>query len=252
MKFYELSQEVQDMLVERQRDYVTSSMDWLGDLFSMINDRVNEEYGRIFSEPFDALMNIQEFEWPHNIVWSTTYTDLDLAVFEEVFGVNVPNYDARLEVSPNGRVWLFFGDYQAKGWEEFEAACTKVVEEVKELILDIVSEHYEEATSTAYIESQLWNEDFKSNGDFAWEPPVLTDGELASWLFLQGTTNTTTGNWIFTLEDLDGRTPEQALDILYTQGYQEDILDAECTDDALDIIFALDVCPNAEIEEEEN
>lgn len=249
MKFYELSQEVQDMLVERQRDYITSCMDWLEDLFPMINDRVNEEYGRIFSEPFDALMNIQEFEWPHNIVWSTTYTNLDLAVFEEALGVNVPDYNARLEVSSNGRVWLFFGDYQTKGWEEFEEACTKVLAEVKDLILDIVSEYYEEATSTAYIESQLWNEDFKENGDFAWEPPVLTDKELASHLFKVGTTETTTGNWIFDLTDLDGRTPEQALDILYAQGYQEYILDAECTDDTLDIIFALDVCSNAEQED---
>lgn len=110
MKFYELSQEVQDRVVERQRNYVTSCMDWLEDLFPLINDRVNEEYGRIFTEPFDALMNIQEFEWPHNIVWSTTYTELDLAVFEEALGVNVPSYNARLEVSPNGRVWLFFGN----------------------------------------------------------------------------------------------------------------------------------------------
>ena len=217
-------------------------MDWLEDLFPMINDRVNEEYGRIFSEPFDALMNIQEFEWPQNLIWSTTYTELDLAVFEEALGVNVPSYDARLEVSPNGRVWLFFGDYQAKGWEDFEEDCTKVLAEVKELILNIVSEYYEEFTSTAYIESQLWDE------DFTW---VLTDGELASWLFLQGTTEITTGNWIFTLEDLDGRTPEQALHILYDYGYQAEILDAECTDDTLDIIFALDVCPNAEQEEED-
>lgn len=64
-------------------------------------------------------------------------------------------------------------------------------------------------------------------------------------------TETTTGNWIFTLEDLDGRTPEQALDILYDYGYQAEILDAEFTDDTLDIIFALDVCPNAEQEEED-
>ena len=167
MKFYELSQEAQDRAVENQRDYVTSCMDWLEDLFPLINDRVNEEYGRIFAEPFDALMCVQEFEWPKSIVWSTTYTSLDLAVLEEIVGVNVPNYDARLEVAPNGRVWLFFGDYQAMGWEEFESACTKVLVEVKELILDIVSEYYEEATSTAYIESQLWNEDFKPNGDFA-------------------------------------------------------------------------------------
>ncbi|WP_299917500.1 hypothetical protein [uncultured Megasphaera sp.] len=152
-------------------------------------------------------------------------------------------------MSPNGRVWLFFGDYQAKGWEDFESACTKVLAEVKDLILDIVSEYYEEATSTAYIESQLWDEDFKENGDFAWEPPVLTDKELASHLFKVGTTETTTGNWIFTLDDLDGRTPEHALDILYAQGYQEYILDAECTDDTLDIIFALDVYPNAEQED---
>ena len=251
MKFYELPQEVQEMLVERQRDYITSGMDWLEDLFPLINSKINEEYGRIFSEPFDTLMCVQEFEWPHNLLWSTTYTELDLAVFEEILGVNVPSYDARLEVSPNGRVWLFFGGYQAKGWEEFEEACTKLLAEVKELILDIVSEYYEEATSTAYIESQLWNEDFKPNGAFAWEPPVLTDGELASWLFLQGTTETTTGNWIFTLDDLDGRTPEQALDILYDYGYHTEILDAECTDDTLDIIFALDVCPNAEQEEED-
>lgn len=33
MKFYELPQATQDMLVERQRDYVTSCMDWLEDLF---------------------------------------------------------------------------------------------------------------------------------------------------------------------------------------------------------------------------
>lgn len=243
MKFYELPQATQDMLVERQRDYVTSCMDWLEDLFPLINDRVNEEYGRIFTKPFDALTNIQEFEWPHNIVWSPTYTDLDLEVFSEALGVFVPSYNARLEVSSNGRVWLFFGDYQAKGWEDFEEGCTKILAEVKDVILDIVSEYYEEATSTAYIESQLWDEDF---GDFVWEPPVLTDTELADHLFKTGTTETTTGNWIFDLADLDGRTPEQALDILYTHGYQEYILDAECTDDTLDIIFALDVCPNAE------
>lgn len=242
MKFYELSQRMQDMLVERQRDYITTCMDWLEDLFPLINDRVNEEYGCIFSEPFDALMNIQEFEWPHNLVWSTTYTSLDLAVFEEVLWVNVPNYNARLEVSPNGRVWLYFGDYQAdSSWRKFEDDCTELLAEVKELILDIVSEYYELYTSTSYIESQLWDD------DFTW---VLTDKELASHLFKVGTMETTTGNWIFTLEDLDGRTPEQALDILYAQGYQEHILDAECTDDTLDIIFALDVCPNAEQEEE--
>lgn len=238
MKFYELSQRMKDMLVERQRDYFTTCMDWLEDLFPLINDRVNEEYGRIFTEPFDALMNIQEFEWPNNLVWSTTYTELDLAVFSEALGVFVPSYDARLEVSPNGRVWLYFGDYQAdSSWREFEDACTKVLAEVKDVILDIVSEHYEEVTSTAYIESQLWDE------DFTW---VLTDKELADRLFKTGTEETTTGNWIFDLADLDGRTPAQALYILYAQGYQEYILDAECTDDTLDIIFALDVCPNAE------
>lgn len=150
-------------------------------------------------------------------------------------------------MSPNGRVWLFFGEYQAdSSWREFEDACTKILAEVKDVILDIVSEYYEEVTSTAYIESQLWEEDFKPNGDFAWESPVLTDKELADHLFKTGTTETTTGNWIFDLADLDGRTPEQALDTLYAQGYQEYILDAECTDDALDIIFALDVCPNAD------
>lgn len=113
-----------------------------------------------------------------------------------------------------------------------------------------MSEYYEEATSTAYIESQLWNEDFKPNGAFAWEPPVLTDKELADHLFKTGTTETTTGNWIFDLADLDGRTPEQALDTLYAQGYQEYILDAEFDDKTLDVIFALDVCPNAEQEED--
>lgn len=244
MKFYELSQNMQDLLVERQRDYITTCMDWLEDLYPLINDRVNEEYGRIFSEPFDALMNIQEFEWPHNLVWSTTYTELDLAVLEEVLGVNVHNYDARLEVSPNGRVWLFFGDYQAdSSWRKFEDDCTALLAEVKELILDIVSEYYELYTSTDYIESNLWDD------DFTW---VLTDKELADHLFKTGTTETTTGNWIFTGEDLDGRTPAQALYILYAQGYQEYILDAECTDSELDIIFALDVCPYAEQEEEEN
>lgn len=243
MKFYELSQRMKDMLVERQRDYITTCMDWVEDLYPLINDRVNEEYGAIFAEPFDALMNIQEFEWPHNLVWSTTYTELDLAVLEEVLWVKVPNYDARLEVSPNGRVWLYFGDYQAdSSWRKFEDDCTALLAEVKELILDIVSEYFELYTSTDYIESCLWDD------DFTW---VLTDKELASHLFKVGTTETTTGNWIFTLEDLDGRTPAQALYILYAQGYQEYILDAECTDSELDIIFALDVCPNAEQEEEE-
>ena len=242
MKFYELSQRMKDMLVERQRDYITTCMDWLEDLYPLINDRVNEEYGAIFAEPFDALMNIQEFEWPHNLVWSTTYTELDLAGFEEVLWVKVHNYDARLEVSPNGRVWLFFGDYQANSrWRKFEDDCTALLAEVKELILGIVSEYYELYTSTSYIESNLWDD------DFTW---VLTDKELASHLFEVGTAETTTGNWFFTLEDLDGRTPAQALYILYAQGYQEYILDAECTDSELDIIFAPDVCPNAEQEEE--
>lgn len=253
MKFYELPQATQDMLVERQRDYVTSCMDWLEDLFPLINDRVNEEYGRIFTEPFDALMNIQEFEWPHNIVWSTTYTELDLAVFSEALGVFVPSYNARLEVSPNGRVWLFFGEYQAdSSWREFEDACTKILAEVKDVILDIVSEYYEEATSTAYIESQLWDEDFKPNGDFAWKPPVLTDKELVCYLFNTGRKETTTGNWIFDLKDLDGRTPKQALAFLYRSSCGDFILDAEFDDNTLDIIFALDVCPNAEIEEEDS
>lgn len=240
MKFYELPERMKDMLVERQRDYFTTCMDWLEDLYPVINDKVNEEYGRLFSEPFDTLMNVQEFEWPHNLVWSDTYVELDLAVFEEVLGVHVLNYDARLEVSPNGRVWLYFGDYQAgSGWRKFEDACTELLAEVKELILNIVSDYYELYTSTSYIEDQLWYDDF------------ATDKELADRLFKVGTMETTTGNWIFTLEDLDGRTPEQALVILYAQGYQEYILDAECTDSELDIIFALDVCPNAEQEEEE-
>ena len=243
MKFYELSQEMQEMLVKRQRDYVTTCMDWLEDLYPVINDKVNDKYGRLFTEPFDTLMNVQEFEWPHNLIWSDTYLELDLAVFEEVLGVNVLNDDARLEVSSNGRVWLYFGDYQAdSSWRKFEDACTELLAEVKELILDIVSDYYELYTSTDFIEDQLWYD------DFTW---VLTDKELADKLFSQGTTETTTGNWIFTLEDLDGRTPEQALYILYAQGYQEYILDAECTDDILDIIFALDVCPSAEQEEEE-
>ena len=243
MKFYELPDRMKDMLVGRQQDYITTCMDWLEDLYPVINDKVNEEYGCIFAGPFDTLMCVQEFEWPHNLVWSTTYTELDLAVFEEVLGVHILNHNARLEVSPNGRVWLYFGDYQAdSSWRKFEDACTELLAEVKELILDIVSDYYELYTSTDFIESQLWDD------DFTW---VLTDKELADHLFEVGTTETTTGNWIFTREDLDGRTPAQALYILYAQGYQEYILDAECTDDTLDIIFALDVCPNAEQEEEE-
>ena len=236
MKFYELPQEMQEMLVERQRDYITTCMDWLEDLYPVINDKVNDKYGRLFTEPFDTLMNVQEFEWPHNLIWSDTYLELDLAVFEEVLGVNVLNYDARLEVSSNGRVWLYFGDYQAdSSWRKFEDACTELLAEVKELILNIVSDYYELYTSTDFIEDQLWYD------DFTW---ILTDKELAGRLFEVGTTETTTGNWIFTWEDLDGRTPEQALYILYAQGYQEYILDAECTDSELNIIFALDVCPN--------
>ena len=164
MKFYELAPDVQEKLVNRQMDYVTSCMDWLEDLFPLINDKVDEEYGRLFSEPFDALMNIQEWEWPHNIVWSTTYTELDLAVFSEVLGVFVPSYNARLELASNGRVWLFFGECLAdSSWREFEDDCTKLMAEVKGFILDIVSEYYYEVTSTAYIESQLWDEDFESD-----------------------------------------------------------------------------------------
>jgi hypothetical protein len=164
MKFYELAPDVQEKLVNRQRDYVTSCMDWLEDLYPVITDRVNEEYGRIFTEPFDALMTIQEFEWPNNLIWSTTYTELNLDVFSEALGVFVPSYNARLELASNGRVWLFFGECQAdSSWREFEDACTKLMAEVKDFILDIVSEFYEEFTSTAYIESQLWDEDFESD-----------------------------------------------------------------------------------------
>ena len=110
-----------------------------------------------------------------------------------------------------------------------------------------------EQAITTYVENLIGDDlaillqHMNGYDDFTW---VLTDKELASLLFKTGTTETTTGNWIFTLEELDGRTPEQALVILYAQGYQEYILDAECTDDTLDIIFSLDVCPNVEQEEE--
>ena len=58
-------------------------------------------------------------------------------------------------------MWLYFGDYQAdSSWRKFEDACTELLAEVKELILDIVFDYYELYTSTDYIEDQLCCTDF--------------------------------------------------------------------------------------------
>ena len=116
--------------------------------------------------------------------------------------------------------------------------------------MSLVSEQYDIMTRTDVIEHNMWDEDFKPNGAFAWEPPVLTDKELVCYLFNTGRKETTTGNWIFDLKDLDGRTPKQALALLYRSSCGDFILDAEFDDNTLDIIFALDVCPNAEQEED--
>lgn len=148
--------------------------------------------------------------------------------------------------NPNDDYFRFnaYGNLESADWDDVEAEA----EDLKDDIIHHLVNYYRGDTPWAELDyivdscEALFDEDYEE---------VDEEEELANKLFSQGTTETTTGNWIFTREDLDGRTPEQALYILYAQGYQEYILDAECTEDTLDLIFALDVCPNAEQEEEE-
>lgn len=79
---------------------------------------------------------------------------------------------------------------------------------------------------------------------------TMTDKTLAYKLFNQGRLLTTTGNWHFEVDELDGRTLEEARDILLDE-YGFWIADIEIENGDLDIMFYLDVCPNAEQEEEE-
>lgn len=71
---------------------------------------------------------------------------------------------------------------------------------------------------------------------------------LVKKLYDTGRMETTTGNYIFYLEDLDGYTPQEAAKILASSEYGKYILDMEYTDETLDIIYALDVCPYFEDE----
>lgn len=78
---------------------------------------------------------------------------------------------------------------------------------------------------------------------------TMTDKTLAYKLFNQGRLLTTTGNWHFEVYELDGRTLEEARDILLDEyGYW--VADIEIENGDLDIMFYLDVCPNAEQEED--
>lgn len=80
---------------------------------------------------------------------------------------------------------------------------------------------------------------------------TMTDKTLAYKLFNQGRLLTTTGNWHFEVNELDGRTPEEARVILLDEyGYW--IADIETSESDLDIMFYLDCCPYAEQEEDED
>ena len=76
----------------------------------------------------------------------------------------------------------------------------------------------------------------------------MTNTELARKIYDTGRNEASTGNWIFHISALDGRTPEECMYILLDE-YRDDILDITCTDTELDIIFALEVCPYFEDDE---
>lgn len=78
----------------------------------------------------------------------------------------------------------------------------------------------------------------------------MTNKELARKIYDTGRNETTTGNWHFEVDELDGRTLEEARDILLDE-YGFWIADIEIENGDLDIMFYLAVCPNAEQEEEE-
>ena len=51
----------------------------------------------------------------------------------------------------------------------------------------------------------------------------MTNKELARKIYDTGRNETTTGNWVFHISELDGRTPEECMYILLDE-YREDIL----------------------------
>ena len=80
---------------------------------------------------------------------------------------------------------------------------------------------------------------------------TMTDKTLAYKLFNQGRLLTTTGNWHIEVDELDGRTLEEARVILLDEyGYW--IADIEIENGDLDIMFYLKVCPYAEQEEDDD
>ena len=159
------------------------------------------------------------------------------------------------DFNPNDDYFRFnaYGNLESANWRDVEAEAEDLADDIVYHLVNSYSGDTPWSDLDTLVDADddaLFDDDFEEIDEE--DEDFTTDKELANKLFSQGTTETTTGNWIFTLDDLDGRTPEQALAILYAQGYQEYILDAECTDDTLDLIFALDVCPNAEQEEEED
>lgn len=166
MKFYELSQEVQDRVVEREVDMRTSNLDWLEDLYPIINEKINEEYGLVFEDGFDVNMCVQEFELEaRNIVWST-WTTLDKYFLADHFGLNGDLSEVELPVSPRGKVRLTINDYETEGFEEFESDCTRLLAEIKDSILQIVDYYYYLMTDYSYVANSLWEEEYTVDGNF--------------------------------------------------------------------------------------
>lgn len=70
------------------------------------------------------------------------------------------------------------------------------------------------------------------------------DESFIQGLFDLGRLETLSGNFIFDLDDLKGRKPEDVESLFY-EYYKDEILDIEIGEDYVDVMFALYVCPNA-------
>lgn len=70
------------------------------------------------------------------------------------------------------------------------------------------------------------------------------DKNFIQGLFGLGRLETQSGNFIFDLDDLKGRKPEDVESLFY-EYYRNEILDIEIGEDYVDVMFALYVCPNA-------
>lgn len=75
------------------------------------------------------------------------------------------------------------------------------------------------------------------------------DESFIQGLFDLGRLETLSGNFVFDLDDLKGRKPEDVESLFY-EYYKDEILDIEIGEDYVDVMFALYVCPNAILKNE--